>query len=160
MSMELCLELLTEANLPEARAIDRADISTDFVDDVDTLWELTQYGLDHGCKGHTYVIRVDGLCAGVILMGEAIPWETDPPEMRREPFYRMMGFVMDRRYRGQGIGGRVLGMVIERIYAEYGVRPIALGVHRENSGAARFYERHGFVRTDAVEGNDLYYLRW
>lgn len=41
-------------------------------------------------------------------------------------------------------------MVIDEIYGEYGVRPIALGVHKDNHNAARFYECHGFssqVRT-------------
>ena len=158
--MEITLELLTADNLDEARAIDRADVPTAYVDDADALWELTCYGLRHGCIGHTYVIRVDGACAGVILMGEAIPWETDPPEMRLEPFYRIMGFVMDRRYRGQGLGGRALETVISRICADFGVRPVALGVHEENAGAARFYARHGFRPTSAMEGADRYYLRY
>ena len=93
-------------------------------------------------------------------MGEAIPWETDPEEMKAEPFYRLMGFVIDSQYRGQGIGGKVLEMVIDAIYGEYGVRPIALGVHKDNHGAARFYERHSFVGVDAMEGNDWYYIRY
>ena len=80
--------------------------------------------------------------------------------MKKEPFYRLMGFVIDNRYRNQGIGSKVLNLVIDAIYKEYGVRPIALGVHKDNHGAARFYERHGFVAVDAMEGNDRYYLRY
>lgn len=86
--------------------------------------------------------------------------ETDPEEMEGVPFYRLMGFVLDREYRGQGIGGRVLEMVIERCYEEFGVRPIVLGCHQDNHGAARFYERHGFHRTEAMEGKDVYYLKY
>lgn len=41
---------------------------------------------------------------------EAIEWETDPPEMKREPFYRLMGFVIDKKYRGKGIGSKALEM--------------------------------------------------
>ena len=96
----------------------------------------------------------------MILLGEAIPWETDPKEMDGVPFYRLMGFVIDNYYRSQGIGGKVLEMVIDAIYGEYGVRPIALGVHKDNYGAARFYERHGFVPVNAMEGNDRYYIRY
>ena len=80
--------------------------------------------------------------------------------MRARPFYRLMGFVLDRSVRGQGVGSWVLEEVIRRIAEEYGPRPIALGVHRENTAAARFYHRHGFQPVDAMEGNDVYFLRY
>lgn len=156
----LSLKLLTQDNIDAVRAIRREDIPESWVDSADTLWELTRYGLEHNCIGRTYAVEYDGACVGVILLGEAIPWESDPEEMRGVPFYRLMGFVIDKRYRGKGIGGSVLEQVIDAVYGEYGVRPIALGVHRDNRGAARFYERHGFVPVDAMEGNDRYYLRF
>lgn len=49
---------------------------------------------------------------------------------------------------------------IRRVYEKFGVRPIALGVHKENHGAERFYLHHGFVKTDCFAGNDRYYLRY
>lgn len=156
----ISLDILTEQNIDAVRAIHREDIPVSWVDDADTLWELTQYGLNHNCKGHTYVVKYGDACIGVILLGEAIPWETDPEEMKNEPFYRLMGFVIDNRYRNQGIGSQVLELVIDTIYADYGERPIALGVHKDNHAAARFYERHGFVAVDATEGNDRYYIRY
>ena len=154
------LELLTEKNIDAVRAIHREDIPVSWVDNADTLWELTQYGLEHNCIGHTYAVKYNDAYIGVILLGEAIPWETDPEEMKKEPFYRLMGFVIDNRYRSQGIGSKVLDMVIDAIYKEYGVRPIALGVHKDNHGAAKFYARHGFAPVDAMEGNDRYYIRY
>ena len=154
------IELLTEDNLDEAKKIDREDISEAFVDNVDTIMEFTQYGLEHNCKGHTYVVRYDGTVIGVILLGEAIEWETDPPEMKNVPFYRLMGFVIDQNYRGMGIGEFVLEKVIENVYQEFGVRPIALGCHKNNHKAAKFYMKHGFQKTDAMEGNDYYFLRY
>ena len=154
------LEYLTEENLDAVRAIHREDISEDFVDSVDTIMELTRYGFDHNCIGHTYVVRNEDCYIGVILLGEAIPWETDPPEMQGVPFYRLMGFIIDNRYRSRGIGGFVLETVIERVYAEYGVRPIALGIHKDNHGAIRFYEKYGFRKTESMEGSDYYYLRY
>ena len=156
----ISLELLTETNIDAVRAIRREDIPESWVDSADTLWELTQYGLEHSCKGHTYAVRYGHAYIGVILLGEAIPWETDPKEMDGVPFYRLMGFVIDNRYRGQGIGSKVLEQVIGAVYQEYGVRPIALGVHKDNRGAARFYKRHGFVPVNAMEGNDRYYIRY
>lgn len=161
--MELGLitfELLTKSNISQIRKIQRNDISEAFVDTVDTMMELTQYGLDHHCKGHTYAIKQADECIGVILLGEAFAWNTDPKEMHGVPFYRLMGFVIDKRYRHCGIGGYALERVIDLIYTEFGVRPIALGVHKDNFGAERFYRNHGFRKTESMDGNDYYYLRY
>ena len=160
LERDIELELLTEENFAQVRAIRREDVSEAFVDTADTIMELTRYGVEHGCLGHTYAIKFRGVYVGLILLGEALPWETDPDEMRREPFYRLMGFVIDNRYRGQGIGGYALEKVIELCYRDFGVRPIALGCHRENHQAAAFYQRHGFRQTDAMEHHDVYYLRY
>lgn len=160
MQPKITLELLTSRNFARVREIQRDDICEAFVDTVDTLMEITRYGLEQACKGHTYAVKLGEAYVGVILLGEAIAWDTDPEEMRSRPFYRLMGFVLDKRYRGRGIGGYVLETVIGQIYEEFGPRPIALGVHRDNVDAARFYLRHGFRRTDAMEGEDVYYLRY
>lgn len=160
IEQEISLELLSRENLDAVRAIHREDISTAFVDNADTIMELTQYGTDYHCLGHTYAVKYGDAYIGVILLGEAIPWETDPLEMAAEPFYRLMGFVLDARYRGKGIGGRVLEMVIDLCYREFGIRPIALGCHKENHRAAAFYQKHGFRKTEAMEGSDYYYLRY
>ena len=154
------LENLTEKNLDAARAIQREDVSEDFVDTVDTIWDITQYGVEHGCLGRSYAIKYQGSYVGIILLGEALDWEPDPPQMRAEPFDRLMGFVIDRRFRGQGLGDRALEQAIREVYREFGVRPIALGCHKDNHSAARFYLRHGFRPVDAMEGSDIYYLRY
>ena len=156
----ITFDLLTIGNVDKLRAVKRDDISEAFVYTVDTIMEITQYGIDHCCKGHTFTIKYNGIYIGLILIGEAIEWDTDPNEMKDIPFYRIMGFVIDKEYRNKGIGGYVLEKAIEMIYNEYGVRPIALGVHKDNIEAERFYLRHGFVRTDVMEGNDYYYLRY
>lgn len=156
----ITLEALSASNMGSILAIRRDDIGEAFADTAETIMELTQYGLDHHCKGHTYAIKLAGDCIGVILLGEAFAWDTDPDEMREVPFYRLMCFVMDRRYRGRGIGGHVLERAIDLIYGEFGVRPIALGVHKDNLGAERFYLRHGFRKTAVMEGDDYYWLRY
>ena len=156
----ISLELLNQQNFASVRQIHREDISEAFVDNADTIMELTQYALAHHCLGHTYAIKYDDLYIGLILLGEAIEWETDPPEMKGVPFYRLMGFVIDSRYRSRGIGGYVLEHTIANIYQEFGVRPIALGVHKDNHEAERFYLNHGFKKTTVMEGNDFYFLRY
>ena len=157
----MCLrfEELTHKNYLDAQTIDRDDIPEAFVDSIATLMDLTDYGVDHHCIGHTFLVRADGKCITTILLGEAIPWETDPPQVKSEPFYRLMGFVIDKHYRSQGYGGVILEETIRRIFLEFGRRPIVLGCHKENGKAARFYERHGFVKTDYREQNDCYYIR-
>ena len=160
MKNTIIFELLTNSNIEYVRTIQRDDISEAFVDNADTIMELTQYGLDHNCKGHTYAIKKEDEYIGLILLGEAFEWDTDPEEMKGVPFYRLMGFVLDKRYRNCGIGGYVLEKVIEMIYNDYGIRPIALGVHKDNIGAERFYLNHGFKKTEVMEGNDYYYLRY
>ena len=156
----ISLELLSDYNIEYVCQIQRDDISEAFVDTVDTIMGLTQYGLDHNCKGHTYAIKRENEYIGLILLGEAFEWDTDPEEMKGVPFYRLMGFVIDKRYRSSGIGGYVLEKVIELIYDEFGIHPIALGVHKDNIGAERFYLNHGFQKTAVMEGNDYYYLRY
>lgn len=83
----------------DVRRIRREDISEAFVDTAETIIELTHEGAEHGFLGHTFAIYADDRCVGVLLLGEAVPWETDPPEMQHEPFYRLMGFIIDREYR-------------------------------------------------------------
>lgn len=157
--MNINFEELTHNNLNRARVINRSDVSEDFVDTVDTLMDLTDYGVEHGCIGHTFLISFNNRTVGVILLGEAIPWETDPPPVKETPFYRLMGFVIDKEYRGQGLGKKILEETIRRVYSEFGARPIVLGCHKDNFKAAAFYERYGFSKTDYMEGNDIYYIR-
>ncbi|MDE6516896.1 MAG: GNAT family N-acetyltransferase [Acetatifactor sp.] len=161
--MEKCelitLEILDKENWQEALCIDREDISLDFVDSVEGIIELTRYGEEHNCIGHTYLIRLDGQCVGIILMGEGIPWEVDPPQIAGRPFYRIMGFIIDRAYRRRGIGSYVLEEVIQQVYQEFGSRPIVIGCHVDNVSAMEMYQRHGFVNTFAMDEDDWFLIR-
>lgn len=157
--MEITLEQLTRENYSHALSIRREDIPEAWVDSAAHLMEVTEYGLAHHLIGHTYLARYGGEYVGIIMIGEALSWDTDPAEMRGKPFYRVMGFVVDREYRNRGLGGEILERAVEQVYAEFGRRSLALGVHRDNRRAGRFYERHGFRPTGVWEGNDEYYLR-
>ena len=159
MKMNLIFEELTHENYVHAEKLDRRDVPEAYVDTVETLMELTDYGVENDCKGHTFLVKADGHYVGLLLLGEAIPWDTDPVEMQKEPFYRLMGFVVDRAYRSKGLGGEILERAIDEVYKDFGKRSIALGCHRDNTRAAAFYLRHGFERTGVFEGNDEYYLR-
>lgn len=154
------LEELTHDNLPQVRLLDRSDVPEAYVGSVDEIMEVTDYGVEHHCIGHAFAVKADGKYVGLLLLGEALEWDTDPPEMRETPFYRLMGFVIDRNYRNMGIGGRVLEKAIETVYRDFGVRPIALGCHKDNNSAERFYLRHGFRKTEYREGEDFYFIRY
>lgn len=157
--MRVKLEQLTHENFGDALRIDRDDIPEAWVDTAATLMETTDYGAEHHLMGHTYLARLEEKPVGLIMIGEALAWDTDPDEMRGKPFYRVMGFVVDQAYRSREIGGEMLESAIEQVYNEFGKRSLALGVHRDNPRAGAFYERHGFRRTGVYEGSDEYYLR-
>lgn len=157
--MEITFEELTHDNLVCAKEIDRQDVPEAFVDTADTIMTITDYGVQHGCIGHTFLVKADDRYVGLLLLGEAIPWDTDPVELKKEPFYRLMGFVIDKAYRSNGLGGEVLEKAIDEVYKDFGKRSIALCCHKDNIKAAKFYLKHGFKRTGVFEGNDEYFLR-
>ena len=156
---DLTLEQMTHDNYKHALAINRDDIPEAWVDTAASLMEVTDYGAEHKLIGHTYIAYICEKPVGLIMIGEALAWDTDPDEMKDKPFYRVMGFVVDQDYRNKGIGGKILENAIARVYSEFGERSLALGVHKDNTRVGRFYERHGFKRTGVYEGNDEYYLR-
>jgi len=155
----MILEQLTHDNEKHAYEINRDDIPEKWVDTAATIMEMTDYGLENNLIGHTFLARIDDKYVGFIMVGEALPWDTDPIEMKGIPFYRIMGFVVDKEYRNRGLGGELLEKAIEQVYQEFGRRSLALGVHKDNTQAGRFYERHGFKRMGVFEGDDEYYLR-
>lgn len=95
----------------------------------------------------------------ILLLGEALSWDTEPEEMGKELYYRLMGFAIDKEYRSQGLGSEILEEAMNKVYEDFGIRSIALGCHKENILAANFYKRHGFIETGVFAGNDEYYLR-
>ncbi|MFG6357120.1 MAG: GNAT family N-acetyltransferase [Acetatifactor sp.] len=155
----ITLEILNRENQAQALGIDRADISLDLVDSTEEILEQTWYGEEHGYIGHTYLIREDDSCVGIILMGEGIPWEIDPPQIAGRPFYRILGFVIDRKYRHRGIGSIALEEVIGRIYGEFGPRPIVIGCQKDNLAAMEMYQKHGFVNTNSMDEDDYFLIR-
>lgn len=160
--MGILLEELTHSNFQNAQEIQREDIPESWVDSVETLIQredIPKSWVEHKCIGHSFLAKNNGKCIGIIILGEAIPWVTDPIEMKNEPYYRLFGFVIDKSYRSKNFGGEILEMAINEVYQDFGKRPIALGCHKENTRAAMFYEKHGFKRTGVFEGNDEYFLR-
>lgn len=88
-------------------------------------------------------VEADGVRAGfVLLRRQTRPWLLD--HLYIEPAMQ-----------GRGIGAAVLGAIFAEADAQ--AAPIRVGALR--AGASnRFYQRHGFVRTDEAEW-DIHYLR-
>ena len=55
--MDFSLVELTHQNYSAVREINRNDIPEAFVDTVDTIMEITDYGVSHGCLGHTFAVK-------------------------------------------------------------------------------------------------------
>lgn len=157
--MRVDLEELTLENFEVVGQIIRDDIPEEFVGDIEELLENMEFGIENHMKGNAFLITADEAYVGYLMIGEAIPWPTDPPELKGKEFYRLMFFVMDRDFRKSGIGGEALEMAIQSIYDQFGKKPIVLGCHKDNKKAERFYVRHGFRKTEYMENDDYYMIR-
>ena len=157
--MEFELVKMSFDNCDKAYEIDRSDIPYSFVEDVPTLIDILEYGAENDLIGHAFMVMVNDRCVGTIMIGEGLVGDKDPEEVQDRPFYRLMFFVLDKAYRGQGLGSKVLEVAISRAYEDFGVRPIVLEVQKDNENAARFYERNGFTRTSYRVGDDYYFVR-
>lgn len=115
---------------------------------------------EKGLRGHCYAIRHDTEYVGVILIGEAIEDEADPVELRGTGYFRIIGFVLDKEHRSQGIGSQALRLALDELYCEYGRVPILLECHRENVKAMNFYTKMGFRNTHIPHMDDVYFVKY
>ena len=90
-SMEILLEQLTHDNYMDALSINRDDIPEEWVDNASYLMGVTDYGAEHHLMGHTFLCRVNEKPVGLIMIGEALAWDTDPVEMRGKTFLQGNG---------------------------------------------------------------------
>ena len=157
--MNFTFEPLTFENCSRAYEIDRADISDAFVDDVPTLIESLKFGFENNLKGHAFLITKGCRAIGTILLGQGIYCENDPEELKDKPFYRLVFFVLDRNFRGKGLGSKILESTIEKVYNDFGIHPIVLGVHKDNEKAALFYLKNGFTKTSCMDGDDYCFIK-
>lgn len=98
------------------------------------------------------IISVIGMLIGALVAGVGVYYLMK--EKQDKESVKIYGII-------SGIGGVIfIGLLVKLIYDEFGVRPIALGVHKDNIGAEHFYLNHGFRKTAVMEGNDYYYLRY
>ncbi len=87
--------------------------------------------------GRVFVARIGGRVVGMVNMLATVSTAEGAPAAWLEDV------IIHPDYRGNGLGSRLLGYVVEAARAEGFVRLSLLADH-ENAGAIRFYERHGF----------------
>lgn len=153
------LELLSKDNEEKVLAINRDDIPEYFAESMTYTIQLSNYGIEQGLKGFCFAIKYSENYVGLILIGEAIEDDADPDEVKGRPYFRVIGFVIDRRYRDRGVGSKAFSLSLEKIYHEYGTVPILLECHRKNQAAMRFYEKMGFTNTNKLHNDDYYMVK-
>ena len=146
------LEILDRYNRTQLINLDRKDIPPEYVADVQQTISLADYGAKFGLDGRCFAIKYGGKYVGIVLIGEAVKNEADPAELRNEKYFRVLGFLIDSKYQGIGIGTIALKKAINEIYRDYGKIPLLLECHKDNEKAIRFYEQNGFVNTGKLNG--------
>ena len=121
-----CVETLSEADLDEVLAIERASFSNPWSRDM-FLWELQNSGVSYG-----YVLRgpegsIAAFCTIWIVQDEV----------------HINNVAVSPGHRGKGVGLSLLRFVL-RMAAGLGARRATLEVRRSNAPALRLYERLGF----------------
>ena len=155
------LEVLDRYNRTQLINLDRKDIPLEYVADVEHTISLADYGTKFGLGGRCFAIKYGGNYVGIVLIGEAVKNEADPVELKGEKYFRVLGFLIDNKYQGIGIGTIALQKAIKEIYRDYGKIPLLLECHKDNERAIRFYEQNGFVNTGKLneKGTDWFMVR-
>ena len=149
----LQLEVLDRYNRTQLIKLDRKDIPLEYVADVEHTISLADYGAKFGLGGRCFAIKYGGKYVGIILIGEAVKNEADPVELKGEKYFRVLGFLIDNKYQGMGIGTIALNKAISAVRREYGRIPLLLECHKDNERAIRFYEENGFKNTSKLNAN-------
>lgn len=154
------LEVLGRYNRTQLINLDRKDIPLEYVADVENTISLADYGARFGLGGRCFAIKYGGKYVGIILIGEAVKNEADPVELKDEKYFRVLGFLIDNKYQGIGIGTIALQKAIKEIYRDYGKVALLLECHKDNEKAIRFYEENGFVNTGKLnaKGTDCFMI--
>ncbi len=154
------LEVLDRYNRTRLVNIDRKDIPVEYVADVKNTISLADYGTRFGLGGRCFAIKYGDKYVGIILIGQAVKNTAVPVELKDRNCFRVMGFLIDNKYQGMGIGSIALKKAIEEVYREYGRVPLLLECNKNNEKAIRFYEQNGFVNTGRLneKGTDWFMI--
>ena len=148
------LEPLGSYNRNEILKIDRSDIPVKFAAKAEDTIAMANYGKKIGLPGKCFAIKYHKNYVGIILIGKAVEEVADPVELKGSGYFRVMGFFIQSKYQGLGIGTTALQKAIDEIYNDYGPVPLLLECHKDNEKALAFYEKNGFVNTGIMNKKD------
>lgn len=160
--MQVELTTLSFDNYEEVLALKPKDCQKEYVEDWKTILSFAYIGAVLGLDGVLNIITCDGRPVGRALIGK-IDVEPQEPEILQayEKFYRIMGFFIDEKWQGQGIGSEALKLLLEKIrqYPEGEKLPVALEVEEENIIGKRLYQKFGFFDTGIRYGNSCAFVK-
>ncbi|MGD9914953.1 MAG: N-acetyltransferase family protein [Rhizobiaceae bacterium] len=107
--------------------------------------DIRRYGFGTDARFHTLIAEGNGIFAGICIYFPSFSTWLGVPGVY------IQDIVVDRDFRGQGIGERLLREVARLTHAE-GARYMRLAVDVENLSAQAFYDRLGFqlVKDDMI----------
>ena len=154
------LELLDSYNRKEIVKIDRSDIPVEFAAKAEDTIAMADYGKNIGLPGKCFAIKYNKNYVGILLIGKAVEDAADPVELKGSYYFRVLGFFIQSKYQGLGIGTTALQKAIDEIYSEYGPITLLLECHKDNEKALAFYEKNGFVNTGIMDakGTDWFMI--
>ncbi|QOV37567.1 GNAT family N-acetyltransferase [Streptomyces ferrugineus] len=108
----------------------------------------------HMDEGHAFIAEVDGVPAATLTLTDspgAYLAHLPPPG---EPERYIHWLASDRRFKGYGVGGALLAHAAE-VTRQAGVSLLRVDCYAGDDGKlVRYYESHGFVRTETYTGKD------
>lgn len=158
--MSIEIEAVSFDNIHDLLSIDYGDIPEDFAEKPSLTIAYAYCGQLAKKEGFCAAVTQNSSVAGIILIGEAIPGENDPPAcLAADRFFRLIGFVIDAAHRGKGLGKAALLKTLKRYDSLYPGCPLCLECHEQNTAAYRLYRSCGFADTGDRYGGHRILLR-
>lgn len=156
------LTTLTFENYEESLKLKPMDSQKEFVEDWATILAIAYIGENLNLNGMLYIITYNDIPVGRGLIGKSEVGIQEPVEIQKYGFaYRIMGFFIDKKYQGLGIGKEALGLLLDKIkeYPDGNRLPITLEVKNNNTVAKKMYQAFGFRDTAIRYGEDCAYVK-
>ena len=152
------LELLNDFNRDKVLNIQKDSMDEEFVYDISYTLKLAKFIADNNMRGHCYAIKYSNNYIGIVLVCEIIKDEVDLSKIPKNDYFKIIGFTIDKNYRGKGIGTKALELALKDIIKEYGNVPFLLECGKDNIQAMKVYEKLGFNNTNILNDEDEYFL--
>lgn len=156
------LDKLSFENYGRVLRLEVNENQKDFVEEPATVIALAYAGMEAHMPGELCVIYKEEEVAGVVLIGRAEVEEQEPTELQKyKHVYRIMGFQIDQKYQGKGIGRKAFSLILDKIahYPDGQLIPVALEVEEKNTAALHLYQSFDFYDSGIRYGDACAYIR-